>query len=367
LEVVAPQSSPTPNKKFSRVAITHFGKPQERIIMKSSMLFSSAITLAVFGTTAISASAQVNAPVYSQGNYQSAPVAQSTAIVVAVPNTIQFELKGDQSYPTTLMLMQPVLDGYGNIVVQANAPVQARVVPAKGGVQILAEALIADGRVIPIQAISSPIPTQSIQRTDIEERADRNSSLGGRLVGSVFGLFSKKNNSNTGQDPSTALEGPDTGNMMKGGLIGNALGLVTGLVSSDRADIANIPQGSVYVLTLQSLLPAIAAAAIAPPPPQQYSSPNQTPQTASAQQGFGSRQPEAPAQNGFRNSLQYSETVERIIAGYRKGDLSTNAARELIESADRFATTQLTQPLYPPAGLRKQVAQLFNFTYAIDR
>lgn len=338
--------------------------------MKNSMLLSSAIALAVLGTTAISASAQVNAPVYSQGNYQSAPVTQSTAIVVAVPNAIQFELKGDQSYPTTLMLMQPVLDSYGNILVQANAPVQARVVPTNGGIQILAEALIADGRVIPIQAMSSPIPTQSIQRTDVEERADRNSSLGGRLLGGLLGAFGKKNNSNEGQDPSTVLEGPDTGKMMKGGLIGSAIGIATGLFSSDKADIANIPQGSVFVLTLQSPLPAIASTAIVPPPvPQQSYSPNPTLRSTSTQQVAVSQPTQASAQSdfNFRNSLQYSETVGGIIAGYRTGKLSASTARELIESANRYATTQLSQQFYPPAGLRRQVAQLFNFTYAIDR
>jgi len=337
--------------------------------MKRSVLLSSAVILTVLGTTAISVSAQVNPPLYSQGNYQATPVAQSTAIVVAVPNAIQFELKGDQSYPTTLMLMQPVLDAYGNVVVQANTPVQARVVPTKGGVQILAEALIAEGRAIPIQAISSPIPTQSMQRTDVEERADRNSSLGSRLVGSVFGLFGKKNSSNTEQDPSTALEGPNTGNMMKGGLIGNALGLVTGLVSSDRADIANIPQGSVYVLTLQSPLPAIAPATIAPPLVSQQSyAPSSAPQIAPTQQVSVAQPTQAAPKKAFnfRNSLQYSKTVEHIIAAFRKGDLSAIAARGLIESANQYATTQLTQPLYPPAGVRRQVAQLFSFTYAID-
>jgi hypothetical protein len=225
--------------------------------MKNATLIPAIVALTILGSVTTPVLAQVGTTSQSEvkTSYQASPVTQ-TALVISVPSAIQFELQGDKSYPTTLLLLQPVLDSSGNVIVPANAPVQARVAPTNGGVQIVAEALINEGRSIAIQATSSPIPTQSIKRTGAAERAGRDASIGSRLLGSLFGFLGKSNNSSS-QDPSLALQGPDAAQMSKGALIGNAAGIVVGLLSSDRADIATIPQGSVYVLNLHSPLPLL--------------------------------------------------------------------------------------------------------------
>jgi hypothetical protein len=77
-------------------------------------------------------------------------------------------------------------------------------------------------------------------------------------------------------------------------------------------------------------------------------------------------QAEQPQFN-FRNSAEYNQGLESVIKGFKQGQLSQTEARRVIVAADQYATNQLTPKLYPLAGVRRQVGQLFDYTYAIDR
>jgi hypothetical protein len=277
--------------------------------MKNATLIPvfAALTILSSATTPVLAQVESTSQSEVKTSYQLSPVTQ-TALVVSVPSAIQFELQGDKSYPTTLLLLQPVLDPSGNVIVPANSPVQARVAPTNGGVQIVAEALINEGRSIAIQATSSPIPTQSIKRTVAAERAGRDASIGSRLVGSLFGFLGGSNNSNS-QDPSSALQGPDAAQMSKGALIGNAAGIMVGLFSSDRADIATIPQGSVYVLNLQS--PISMPTVSIPPVTRQQPKASKEANTSMAEEKVNI---EAPKHLACSSQVMGSSTQQRTLS-----------------------------------------------------
>lgn len=320
--------------------------------MKARIFWHTAIAISILGFTTVPATAQQVTPSHSQTELQAVTLSQSTAIVVVVPNSIQFEVTKDGSYPTTLLLAQPVLDGYGNIVAEANSPLQARVLPTddRDGVQILVEALVIGGQSISVQALSSTIPTQRAARDGAMERDQHNAEVFGRLGGSVAG----------------AIDGGNTNGMMRGGLIGNIVGLVGGLTSSHKTNIAYIPQGSVYVLTLKSPVTLSAVPPAGQPTPQQTSS--STISSVEAHLQVTPQQPSAgQSEFSFRNSLQYANTLEQIISAYQQKQISASDAHSRVEAADRFATRRLTQQLFPPAGVRQQIRQLFAFTYAIDR
>jgi hypothetical protein len=69
----------------------------------------------------------------------------------------------------------------------------------------------------------------------------------------------------------------------------------------------------------------------------------------------------------FRNVTQYSEGLEGVIKAFKAGQVSLAEARQIITAADQYATQTLTPKLFPPAGIRRQVQQLFDYTYEIDR
>lgn len=91
----------------------------------------------------------------------------------------------------------------------------------------------------------------------------------------------------------------------------------------------------------------------------------------------------------FVNSLQYSHCVQDILRFYqdkeqllkqgRQSDcladkfqanmqtgISRQQAREMIEAADVYATALVKPKLFPPRGLREQVAQQLGFIYELD-
>lgn len=328
--------------------------------MKKHTFLTSLIACTALGFVPVAASAQQVVTSYSQnsqpqGQYQTSIIPQSAAIVVTFPNNVQFEVDEDESYPTTLLLAQPVLDSYGNVVAPANSPVQARIAPVdhEDGVQILVEALVAGGQAVSVKASSSPIPTQRVSRDDARERDQLNRERWG-LVGA--GL-------------NGGLHGGNSQQFEAGGQLLGTIGALGNLFRSSRMNVAVIPQGSTYVLTLAApvALPAMTMAS-APLPPQSYQSPTGSASVANTGQPIASQQPSSgQAEFSFRNSLQYADTLEQVISAYQQGQITADEAHNRVEAADRFATTRLTQQLFPPAGVRQQIRQLFAFTYAIDR
>lgn len=173
----------------------------------------------------------------------------STAIVVAFPNVVEFDVGQNQNLPITLLLAQPILDGYGNVMVPANSPVSAHLLPKDGGAQILADSLIVNGQLLPIQASSTIIPGRTITLSDSNAQAQKNAPAYSHLGSSLLGAF-------TNGDPDK---------MIQGGLIGHGVGILSGMFSPETVRLVAIPENSVYILTLQSALSPGPAAAANPP------------------------------------------------------------------------------------------------------
>ena len=141
----------------------------------------------------------------------------------------------------------------------------------------------------------------------------------------------------------------------QGGMIGGALGILTGMNSPKSLRVVQLPQGSVYVLSLQAPIALPANLAVQPAPTQ--ASTQQAPTQAQTNQ----------SQFDFKSVAEYSQGVERVLAAYQQGQVSKTDARRAIVDADQYATTILSPKLYPPAGQRQRIAQMFEFTYGIDR
>jgi hypothetical protein len=350
--------------------------------MKNQSLLSIVLALTVAGCGYVSPVLAQSVPlVEPQESSPPRTIPQSAAIVVTFASEMNFKVDEDQSQPTTLLLANPIVDSQGNTIAPANSPVQARLVPVDNGkgVQIYAEALVSGGQMIPIQAVSAVIPSQRITLEGGDERAAQNAQIFQRIGGSITGAAIDE------RKPRTYEKANDTSHGMRiGSLIGNAVGLVSGLASPRRIRVVQIPQSSVYVLTLQApiTLAGLGGNMSAPQPQMDASRNSPSPSIPSIQLSTQTNSLSAgsiaqPAQMqqaqptstefNFRSVRQYTETVEQILAGYQQGKLSAQDAQALVASADKFATTRLNPPLYPLAGVRQQVTEKLGLTYIIDR
>lgn len=258
-------------------------------------------------------------------------IPQTAGVVIKLPAAVTVDVGQKQDYPMTVPLAQPLMDLQGNEVVPMNTPVTIKLKPENGGAKIVAESIVVRGQIVAIQAASAVIPGNTITQQSGADRARENSGVLGNLFGAVMG--------------ATASESRKASAFDQGGMIGGAIGILSGMTSPKNIRIVQLPADSVYVLTLQApiSLPTIAAAPQAEP-------------TQASQPQFN-----------FLNITDYSKGLEQVITGFKQGQLSQVEARRVVVSADQYATTKLTSKLYPPAGLRRQVAQLFDYTYGIDR
>ena len=268
----------------------------------------------------------------SPGNF----IPQTAGLVISLPGAITIDVGQKQDYPLTVPLAQPLFNLQGEEIVPANSPVSIKFKPESGGARIVAEAIVVRGQLVKIQAMTDVIPGNTITQQSGADRARENSGVFGNLFGAVMGAAAPESRKASAFD--------------QGGMIGGAVGILSGITSPKNLRILQLPQGSVYVLLLQAPI-ALPALASAPPP---------APQPAADQ---SVDQP----QFDFKTVLDYSKGIEGVIKGFKQGQLSQSEARRVILAADQYATKTLTPPLYPPAGVRKQVAQLFDFTYAIER
>ena len=302
--------------------------------MKSQALLSFALTLSVAGSISLPAIAEPSGVVTTQSSSRLAVVPQSAGVVVSLPMPITVDVGQKQDYPLTVPLAQPLLDMQGNTLIPANSPVTIKLKPEQGGAKIVAESIVVNGQIVPIQAASAVIPGNTITQQDGAETARQNSAVYGNLFGATMGAIAPQARKADAFD--------------QGGMIGGALGILTGLSSPKNVRVVQLPQGSVYVLTLQAPISLSALAVATQPAPIASIS---TPHT----------------HFNFRTVAEYSEGLERVITAYQQGQISKLDARQAIVDADRYATTVLSPSLYPPAGQRNRIAQLFEFTYAIDR
>lgn len=165
---------------------------------------------------------------------------QTMAIAVIVPQNIHFDTGNSQSTPLTLVLAQPLIDSQGLEIAPANSLVTAQLVPSGNGAQIIADSVLVNGHTLNIRAVSSIIPSTSIEVSDQQARAEINTnSLGrtGMAAGCALGsLMGSECNSEA---------------IQTGGSIGLVLGFFTNNNTSETQQVVQIRQGSLFVLRAQ--------------------------------------------------------------------------------------------------------------------
>ncbi len=300
--------------------------------MKRQLIYALALTASAMVPTALPAAAQSVPPSYGSASAGTV-IPQSTAITVVFPANMVIDAKKNQDYPTTLLLAQPLLDSYGNQIAAQNSPVAARIHPVKDGAQVIAESLVIQGRTVPIQATSPILPSRKVTLSSGTDEAKGLSPLGGRIGGGLFGGFN-------GGDPTR---------FSQGAMVGSGIGAIAGFASGKSMHVVEIPQGSIYVLTLQT-----SVALSMPSPDNRVTT---TPGNLSSPSG---------PRFGFRTEQEYQAGLDRVLQGYQQRQLSQADALNIIRAANDYATTQLPAALYPPAQQRQFIGQVFGFRYAID-
>ena len=165
---------------------------------------------------------------------QEISIPQDTAIIVSFPAPITIDVGQKQEFPLTVPLAQAIQDSQGNVLVPENTPVTIVLKPTKKGAQIIAQSLVVRGRIVKITASSQVIPGTTITHKRANDKAVETGSVFGRLGGSVMGFM--------GQGDPEQFD--------RGAMLGSAVGIVSGLRTEENTRIVQIPQSSVYVLSL---------------------------------------------------------------------------------------------------------------------
>ncbi len=310
--------------------------------LKSRAMFNLALTLSLVGGVTLPAIAEPTVMVRSAAT-NSATIPQTAGIVLSLPGNLTVDVGQKQDYPLTVPLAQPLFDTAGNEVVPVNSPVVIKLKPEDRGARIVAESIVVRGQIVPVQAMTAVIPGNTITQAEGAEVARQNSAVYGNLFGSVMGAVAPTSRKADAFD--------------QGGMIGGAIGILSGLGEPKGIRVVQLPQGSVYVLTLQA--PVVLTGLAIAPKPAEVTQPTPSSPTQSQAQSQGQ------SQFNFKTVLDYSQGLEAVITAYQSGKISKEDARQVIVAADAYATNTLSPKLYPPAGLRNRIAQLFGFSYAI--
>jgi hypothetical protein len=296
--------------------------------LKSKVAFGLLCSLSMVIPATVPAIAQT-VPAMQSYSSSNTTIPQSTAITVAFPANLVIDAKKEQDYPTTLILAQPLLDSYGNQLAAQGSPVAARIHPVKEGAQVIAESLVIQGRTVPIQATSPVLPSRKVTLSSGNQQARELSPIGSRIGGGLFG----------------GATGGDFMNFNQGAMLGSGVGAIAGLASEKSMHVVEIPQGSLYVLTLQ--MPVTVAMPI---------------QSSAVAQPVASTNP----QFRFQTEQDYQAGLDKVLQAYQQHQLSQADALKIIRAANTYATTQFAHPLYPPVQQRQFIGQVFGFSYAID-
>lgn len=313
-------------------------------IVTTFIAFSTLIIPSVLSTINLSAYASQSAPANQQSINQES-LTSKPAIVVYLPTDLVLDAGNKAPRPITLGLAQDFMDSSGNIIAPRNSPVSAKIQYMGKGIKINVEGVVYKSKLIPIQASSELIPGDKVTVISGAEKAKQYSSMGGRFGGMALGLMGDG----------------DTSSTFEGALGGVVLGMAIGLASPEEKHEVKIPQGSLYVLSLQSptsqpsVSKALQTPSLQPPVPKALQTSRQLPT------------PKVSTKFDFKNISQYSAQLKKIVQDYQRGRISREEARSTIEAANKYATTKLRRKLYPPAVLREQMSQIFAFNYPIDR
>lgn len=222
--------------------------------MNQRMLLNIVLALSVSGFSTIPAIAQVQPPPPSVQN-QEVTIPQSSAIIITFPIALTFDISRKKTLTTAAYLAKPVLDSNGNVVAEANSPINIQLQPTQGGAQLKASALVIGGRVTPILASGPLIPDQKVITTSSIQRAQANQGLLSNMAGSAFNVLYSVFGGATRTSSDQGINFSNIGNS-----VGTGLGMMSRLSSPKTTRQVEIPQGSVYILTLEApvtLLPKV--------------------------------------------------------------------------------------------------------------
>lgn len=169
-------------------------------------------------------------------NSQPIEISQDTAIIISFPAPVTVDAGQKKEYPLTLPLSSAIKDDQGNIIIPENTPVTVVLKSQEGGMKIIAQSLIINGKIVKIDASSAVIPGTTITHKRANDKAVENGAIWGRIGGSTMGF----------------LGGGDPDRFDRGAMLGSAVGLLSGLRSPENTRIVQIPQSSVYVLSLSA-------------------------------------------------------------------------------------------------------------------
>lgn len=157
----------------------------------------------------------------------------NTGIIVSFSAPVVIDAE-EVAYPMTLPLSQAITDAQGNVIVPANSPVSVLITPEEGSARVVAQSIVINGQVVPIQAASNLIPGRTVTHMHANDRAADDGATFSQMAANGFGFFS----------------GGDRASYNQGAMLGNFLGMAAGR-QDDNSRIVQIPQGSVYVLALE--------------------------------------------------------------------------------------------------------------------
>ncbi|WP_413174202.1 hypothetical protein [Anabaena azotica] len=203
--------------------------------MKTQMLLSLVCSVSLLGSLSLPAKSQevpTPPPVVSQ----EITIPQDTAIIVSFPAPVTVDVGQKKDYPLTLPLASAIKDAQGNVIAPENTPVTIILKPAEGGAKIVAQSLVINGKIVTIKASSQIIPGTTITHKRANDKAVENGSIWGRIGGSTLGFLNQG----------------DPDQFDRGAMLGSAVGLVSGLRSAENTRVVQIPQSSVYVLSLDA-------------------------------------------------------------------------------------------------------------------
>lgn len=172
-------------------------------------------------------------PVHLLPQPTSVTIPANTGVIVSFLAPVAIDVN-EGAYPMTLPLSQAITDTFGNVLIPENSPVSVVIQPEEGGAKVTAQSIVIGGKIVPISASSPLIPGTTITHVRANDRAADDGATMGRMVASGFGFFN-------GGDPDA---------FDRGGMLGNLIGMVSGR-RDESSRVVQIPQGSVYVLSLE--------------------------------------------------------------------------------------------------------------------
>ncbi|MFE4106466.1 hypothetical protein [Almyronema epifaneia] len=145
--------------------------------MKASIWLAPAIAL-LLSQTAMAQTEPTVPPSAVEPTALASVLTEYEAILVKVLQTAEYDLSAADgaAIPITLYLAQPILY-QGNVAIAADCPIAARLVPSESGVQIVTEAILVDGQLIPLQATSAIVPPSRIEVVPPPEAQPRSAPL----------------------------------------------------------------------------------------------------------------------------------------------------------------------------------------------